>query len=123
MRSIVLMGASVEEGAHPIGELAQPVRLDALFILENLENSSRIIGDYYLEQIYGHLCGIFNTQGWKRNVERRLEILQSIYTLTKTDATDRIMVILELLVVVMIGVEILTCTSEAPPSTAVFRIR
>ena len=84
----------------------QPVRLDALFILENLENSSRIIGDYYLEQIYGHLCGIFNTQGWKRNVERRLEILQSIYTLTKTDSTDRIMVTLELLVVLMIAFEI-----------------
>jgi len=91
--------------SQKLGSL-QPVRLDALFILENLENSSRIIGDYYLEQIYGHLCGIFNTSGWKRNVERRLEILQSIYTLTKTDATDRIMVLLELLVVLMIGVEI-----------------
>jgi len=91
--------------SQKLGSL-QPVRLDALFILENLENSSRIIGDYYLEQIYGHLCGIFNTQGWKRNVERRLEILQSIYSFSKTDATDRIMVILELLVVLMIGVEI-----------------
>jgi len=84
----------------------QPLRLDALFLLENLENSSRIIGDYYLEQIYNHLCGIFNTQGWKRNVERRLEILQSIYTLTKTERTDSTMVLLEFLVVVMIGLEL-----------------
>jgi len=85
----------------------QPLRLDALFILENLENSSRIIGDYYLEQIYDHLCGIFNTQGWKRNVEKRLEILQSIYTLTKNDKTDSTMVLLEFLVVIMIGVELI----------------
>lgn len=92
--------------SQKLGNL-QPLRLDALFILENLENSSRIIGDYYLEQIYGHLCGIFNTSGWKRNVERRLEILQSIYTMTKSDATDRTMVLLELLVVLMIGVEII----------------
>jgi len=91
--------------SQKLGNL-QPLRLDALFILENLENSSRIIGDYYLEQIYDHLCGIFNTQGWKRNVERRLEILQSIYTLTKTDRTDSTMVLLEFLVVIMIGVEI-----------------
>lgn len=91
--------------SRKIGNL-QPLRLDALFILENLENSSRIIGDYYLEQIYGHLCTIFNTSGWKRNVERRLEILQSIYTISKNDATDRTMVLLELLVVLMIGVEI-----------------
>lgn len=88
-------------------ENLQPLRLDALFILENLENSSKIIGDYYLEQIYEHLCGIFNTQGWKGNVERRLEILQSIYSLTKKEKTDSTMVILELLVVVMIGIELI----------------
>jgi len=85
----------------------QPLRLDALFILENLENSSRIIGDYFLEQIYDHLCGIFNTKGWKRNVERRLEILQSLYTMTKSDRTDSTMVLLELLVVLMIGIELI----------------
>ncbi len=92
--------------SQKLGNL-QPLRLDALFILENLENSSRIIGDYYLEQIYDHLCGLFNTQGWKRNVEKRLEILQSIYTLTKNDKTDSTMVLLEFLVVVMIGVELI----------------
>ena len=109
--------SSVPLNFHPLrafGRLSQklgnlqPLRLDALFILENLENSSRIIGDYYLEQIYEHLCGIFNTQGWKINVERRLDILQNIYTMTKSDQSERTMVILELLVVLMIGFEILT---------------
>jgi hypothetical protein len=84
----------------------QPLRFDALFILENLENSSRIIGDYYLEQIYVHLCGMFNTRGWKRNIERRLEMLQSIYSMTKADLQDRSMLILELLVAAMIAVEL-----------------
>jgi hypothetical protein len=92
--------------SQKLGNL-QPLRLDALFILENLENSSRIIGDYYLEQLYDHLCGLFNTQGWKRNVEKRLEILQSIYTLTKNEKTDSTMVLLEFLVVIMIGVELI----------------
>jgi hypothetical protein len=85
----------------------QPLRLDALFILENLENSSRIIGDYYLEQIYDHLCSLFNTGGWRHNVEKRLEILQSLYTMTKTDRTDSTMVLMEFLVVVMIGLELI----------------
>jgi hypothetical protein len=84
----------------------QPLRFDALFILENLENSSRIIGDYYLERIYDHLCSMFNTRGWKANVERRLEILQNIYSMAKTDMTDRSMLILELLVVIMIAAEL-----------------
>lgn len=84
----------------------QPLRFDALFILENLENSSRIIGDYYLEKIYDHLCSMFNTQGWKSNVERRLDILQNIYGMAKTDLTDRTMLVLELLVALMIAVEL-----------------
>jgi hypothetical protein len=84
----------------------QPLRFDALFILENLENSSRIIGDYYLEKIYDHLCSMFNTQGWKSNVERRLDILQNIYGMAKTDLTDRTMLMLEILVALMIAIEL-----------------
>jgi hypothetical protein len=91
--------------SQKLGNL-QPLRLDALFILENLENSSRIIGDYYLEQIYDHLCSMFNTQGWKINVERRLELLQNIYTMTKSNQSERTMMILELIVVLMIALEI-----------------
>ena len=46
----------------------QTLRLDALFILENLENSAKIIGDYFLGSVYEHVCGIFNTSGWTRSV-------------------------------------------------------
>lgn len=93
--------------SRKLGRL-QALRIDALFILENLENSSRIIGDYYLEQVYRHLCGLLNTEGWKKNVEKRLELLHNIYSLTKSDQSERMLVILELVVVLMIGFEIAT---------------
>ncbi len=96
---------SLSRLSQKLGRL-QGLRLDALFLLENLENSSRIIGDYYLEQVYGHLCRMFNTQGWKRNIERRLELLENIYAMTKSDRSERTMVLLELIVVLMIGLEI-----------------
>lgn len=67
----------------------QALRFEALFILENLENSSKIIGDYYLGQIYQRLCVIFNTDGWSRSVERRLDVLSSVYDMAKTDAAQR----------------------------------
>ena len=79
----------------------QAVRLDALFILENLENSSKIIGDYYLGQVYAKLCDIFNTEGWKWSVERRLDSLQNVYDMMKTDATERRMVALEVTFIVV----------------------
>jgi hypothetical protein len=79
----------------------QALRLDALFILENLENSAKIIGDYFLGSVYEHLCGIFNTAGWNRSVERRLDALQNIYEIVKGDKTERTMLFLEVVFIVV----------------------
>jgi hypothetical protein len=79
----------------------QALRFDALFILENLENSSKIIGDYYLGQVYDRLCSIFNTEGWKWSVERRLDALQDVYDMVKTDAGERRMIALEVTFIIV----------------------
>ncbi len=85
-----------EKSAH-----VQALRVDALFILENLENSSKIIGDYYLGEIYDRLCQIFNTEGWKWSVERRLESLQTVYDMLKSDMNDRKLLVLEIVFIIV----------------------
>ncbi|MBP7263856.1 MAG: hypothetical protein KBB32_06745 [Spirochaetia bacterium] len=79
----------------------QALRLDALFILENLENSAKIIGDYFLGIVYEHLCGIFNTAGWTRSVERRLDALQNVYEIVKGDKNERTMLVLEIVFIIV----------------------
>lgn len=79
----------------------QTVRLDALFILENLENSAKIIGDYFLGTVYEHICGIFNTSGWTRSVERRLDALQNIYEIVKVEKSERTMLILDVVFIIV----------------------
>jgi hypothetical protein len=79
----------------------QALRFDALFILENLENSSKIIGDYYLGQIYARLCEIFNTEGWKWSVERRLDTLQDVYEMVKADSGESRMMTLEVIFIIV----------------------
>jgi len=79
----------------------QGLRFDALFTLENLDNSSKIIGDYFLGTIYHRLCEIFNTDEWKFSVERRLDALQNIYELLKTDTTEQRMMTLEMVFIVV----------------------
>jgi hypothetical protein len=91
------LGSSVQKKFAHI----QALRFDALFILENLENSSKIIGDYYLGQIYDRLCTIFNTDGWKWSVERRLDTLQSIYEMVKTDTSERKMLWMEVIFIIV----------------------
>jgi hypothetical protein len=79
----------------------QALRFDALFILENLENSSKIIGDYYLGQVYARLCELYNTDGWKWSVERRLDTLQDVYEMAKTDTDERKLRWLEIAVIIV----------------------
>jgi hypothetical protein len=79
----------------------QTLRLDALFILENLENSAKIIGDYFLGSVYEHVCGIFNTSGWTRSVERRLDALQNIYEIVKVEKSERTMLILDVVFIIV----------------------
>ncbi len=79
----------------------QSLRFDALFTLENLDNSSKIIGDYFLGMIYERLCQIFNTDGWKIAVERRLDTLQNVYELLKSDTGERRMITLEVVFIVV----------------------
>jgi hypothetical protein len=79
----------------------QALRFESLFILENLENSAKIIGDFYLGQIYDQLCKIFNTDGWSRSVQRRLDVLSSVYDMAKTDSAERRMVALEIVFIVV----------------------
>lgn len=79
----------------------QVLRLDALFILENIENSSKIIGDYFLGALYEHLCGIFNTNGWTRSIERRLGALQNVYEIVKAEKNERTMLFLEIVFIIV----------------------
>jgi len=79
----------------------QSLRLDALFILENLENSAKIIGDYFLGQIYLHLGRIFSVEGWTRSVERRLDALQNVYEIVKSDKNERTMIVLEIIFIIV----------------------
>ncbi len=79
----------------------QGLRLEALFILENLENSAKIIGDYFLGQIYVHLGRIFSVEGWTRSVDRRLGALQNIYEIVKSDKSERTMIVLEIVFIIV----------------------
>lgn len=79
----------------------QALRFEALFILENLENSSKIIGDFFLGQIYTRLCENFNTEGWSRSVERRLDVLSSVYDMVKTDSAERRTLVLEIVFIIV----------------------
>ncbi|PKL07197.1 MAG: hypothetical protein CVV53_00665 [Spirochaetae bacterium HGW-Spirochaetae-9] len=104
IRKIYLTGGKARPGQRSVklklGRL-QTLRFDALFTLENLDNSSKIIGDYFLGLIYERLCGIFNTDSWKLSVGKRLDALQNVYELLKSDTAEKRMLTLEVVFIVV----------------------
>lgn len=78
-----------------LGELLK-LRYDMIFILENLENVTKIIGDYYLARMYIHLCDLFQLDKWGSSVRSRLETISQIYDTAKTDVNERILLYLEI---------------------------
>ncbi|MEN6364784.1 MAG: hypothetical protein ABFC75_01630 [Rectinema sp.] len=104
VRKLYLSGGKTRSGARIVRlKLArlQSLRFDALFTLENLDNSSKIIGDYFLGTVYDRLCTIFNTEGWKVSVERRLDALQNVYEMLKYDTGERRMLTLEVVFIIV----------------------
>jgi hypothetical protein len=79
----------------------QALGFDALFVLENLENTSKIIGDYFLGQIFANLCAQFDTAGWTRSIDRRLSTLSSVYAQVNTNENDRRLIVIEIVFIVV----------------------
>ncbi|HWR10404.1 MAG TPA: hypothetical protein VN445_01145 [Rectinemataceae bacterium] len=104
IRKLYLSGGKTRFGQRAVkiklGKL-QTLRFDALFTLENLDNSSKIIGDYFLGLIYERLCSIFNTESWKISVGKRLDALQNVYELLKNDTAERRMLTLEIVFIIV----------------------
>ncbi|MFW9999289.1 MAG: hypothetical protein ACFE9Q_15920 [Candidatus Hodarchaeota archaeon] len=79
-----------------VGRLIR-LRYDLLFLLENIENVSKLIGDYYLAEIYTYLSNIFQLEQWSRSIRVRVESLENIYNVSQTSINEKFLVIVEIL--------------------------
>ncbi|MFX0035456.1 MAG: hypothetical protein ACFE9I_07435 [Candidatus Hermodarchaeota archaeon] len=79
-----------------VGKLIR-LRYDLTFLLENIENVSKLIGDYYLAQIYQHLSELFKLKQWSDSIRHRLEPLENIYSATQTNINEKLLLYVEIL--------------------------
>ena len=54
------------------------LRYDLLFLLQDIENVSKLIGDYYLAEIYRYLSDLFQLDHWSKSIRLSLETLENI---------------------------------------------
>lgn len=79
-----------------IGNLLR-LRYDLTFVLENIINVSKFIGDYFLAQIYKYLAQLFELQQWSESIRSRLETFGDIYNIAQTNTNERFLLYVEIL--------------------------
>lgn len=73
------------------------LRHDLTFLLENIENVSKLIGDYYLSQIYSCLSNLFQLKQWSDSIRHRIETLGDIYNIAQTNINEKTLLYVEIL--------------------------
>ena len=87
-----------------VGQLLR-IKYDLTFILDKVENVSKLIGNYYLAQIYVDLSELFQLRDWIASIRKRLETIGDIYNTAQTNKTEGYLLYLEILLTFVFIIE------------------
>lgn len=73
------------------------IKYDLTFILDNIENVSKLIGNYYLAQIYINLSELFQLKQWSDSIRHRLETIGEMYNTARSNKNEGYLLYLEIL--------------------------
>ena len=85
---------------------ASALFMDITEFIERVENSLKVIGDFYLATIFRATVGRLRLHEWEENVTRKLQLLARVSELLSAQATAHHGHILEWIVILLIAFEI-----------------
>ena len=77
------------------------IRIDLARFADELSNITKFFGDWHLARIYDNISARFHLNDWHRTVNEKLKTLDGLYQLLKQDQTNRLMLILETIIVLL----------------------
>lgn len=87
-------------------KLIRGTRMDITRMSEELSNITKFVGDWYLARVYLACKHRFHLSHWEASVDQKLGELDRIYSVVRQDATDRRMLILESIIVLLFLYEV-----------------
>jgi hypothetical protein len=94
---------------RPSAKLAHGLRqemMDLAHMSDEILNLSKHFGDWYLARIYMALRTRFHLTEWETQLERKLKTVSTMYELIARNTTDRTMVVLETIIVLLFVVDV-----------------
>jgi sulfur relay (sulfurtransferase) DsrF/TusC family protein len=87
-----------------VGNLLR-LRYDLTYLLENVENVSKLIGDFYLAQLYTRLAELFQLKEWSRSIRHRIDTIGDIYNIAQTNLNEKFLLYMEILLTFIFVIE------------------
>lgn len=93
-------------GGQEVKELAE-LRMDLSEATFQVDNISKLWGDWFLGKVYRVCTRKFELESWRRNVAEKMQDLSEIYQVAQSEFEGRRMFILEVLVVLLFVIDLL----------------
>ncbi|MBC7420583.1 MAG: hypothetical protein H7328_07640 [Bdellovibrio sp.] len=81
--------------------------IEFIEFIERVENSLKVVGDFYLATLYRASTNRFRLSDWQNNVTRKMNILAQVSNLLQGEINHRRSNVLEIIVIILISYEIL----------------
>lgn len=81
--------------------------IEFIEFIERVENSFKVVGDFYLATIYRESTKRFRLTDWQSNVTRKMNILAQVSTLLQGEINSRRSNVLEFIIIALIAYEVL----------------
>lgn len=88
-------------------EEASQIYLEISEIVENVENSFKAVGDFYLATIFRATSKRFRFDDWQKNINEKLGNLAEVSKLLHSEVNESRNQLMEIIVILLIGIEVL----------------
>ena len=96
----------VRSGHDTVKELAE-IRMDLGEATFQVDNISKLWGDWFLGKVYRACVRKFELESWRRTVEEKMKDLSEIYEVAEAELEARRLLVLEVLVVLLFVVDVI----------------
>ena len=88
-------------------EEAGQMYLEISEIVENVENSFKVVGDFYLAQIFRASSKRFRFDDWTKSINEKLGNLAEVSKLLHSEVNENRNQLMEMIVILLIGIEVI----------------
>jgi hypothetical protein len=96
-----------ETSSEKLSKEAARKYLEISETVESVENSLKVVGDFYLAQIFRAASARFRFNDWRESVDQKLNNLAQISRLLTSELNERRNRLLEIIIIVLIAIELI----------------